>query len=138
MLQYKLISENVNSLVFEALFTEDFFYEYICKCVISVNKNDNSWIISQWYANKNYQHKGYGRLTMKYLVQELYNKYKPNNIIYIWNNVNEYVYNWIVNNFDAKLSDEAIRILKVTDEDVKEGHQYYLNKDKFLKYFEVR
>lgn len=137
MLQYKLISENVNSLVFEALFTEDFFYEYICKCVISVNKSDNSWTISQWYANKNYQHKGYGRVTMKYLVQELYNKYKPNNIIYIWNNVNEYVYNWIVNNFDAKLSDEAIRILKVTDEDVKEGHQYYLNKDKFLKYFEV-
>lgn len=137
MLQYKLISENVNSLVFEALFTGDFFYEYICKCVISVNKSDNSWTISQWYANKNYQHKGYGRLTMKYLVQELYNKYKPNNIIYIWNNVNEYVYNWIVNNFDAKLSDEAIRILKVTDEDIKEGHQYYLNKNKFLKYFEV-
>lgn len=137
MLQYKLISENVNSLVFEALFTEDFFYEYICKCVISVNKSDNSWTISQWYANKNYQHKGYGRLTMKYLVQELYNKYKPKNIIYIWNNVNEYVYNWIVNNFDAKLSDEAIRILKVTDEDIKEGHQYYLNKNKFLKYFEV-
>lgn len=136
MLSYKLISENINSLVFEALFTEDFFYEYICKCVISVNKKDNTWTISQWYANKNYQHKGYGRLTMKYLVNELYKNYPPSTIIYIWNNVNEYVYKWIVNNFDAKLSDDAIKILKYSNEDVKEGHQYYLDKNKFLKYFE--
>ena len=136
MLSYKLISENINTLVFEALFTEDFFYEYICKCVISVNKQDNAWTISQWYANKNYQHKGYGRLTMKYLVNELSKKYPPSKIIYIWNNVNEYVYNWIFNNFDAKLSDDAIKILKYSNEDVKEGHQYYLDKNKFLKYFE--
>lgn len=136
MLSYKLISENINSLVFEALFTEDFFYEYICKCVISVNKQDNTWAISQWYANKNYQHKGYGRLTMKYLVNELSKKYPPSKIIYIWNNVNEYVYKWIFNNFDAKLSDDAIKILKYSNEDVKEGHQYYLDKNKFLKYFE--
>lgn len=138
MLQYNLISENINALVFEALLTEEFVNEYICKCTISINKKDNSWTISQWYANKNYQHQGYGRLTMKYLVNELYKKYnKPSKLIYIWNNVNEYVYSWINKNFDAKLSNEAIKILKYSDVDIKEGHEYYLNVDKFLKYFNI-
>lgn len=138
MFSFKLISENMVTSVYEAILIEDFVNEYICKCTISVNKTNNSWTISQWYANKNYQHQGYGRLTMRFLITELYKlSGKPNKIIYIWNNVNEYVYDWINKNFDAKLSEDAIKILKVTDEDVKEGHEYYLNVDKFLKYFEV-
>ena len=138
MLSYNLISESITTLVYEALLTEEFVNEYICKCTISVNKVNKTWTISQWYANKNYQHQGYGRLTMKYLVNELYKIYsKPLEVIYVWNSVNEYVHKWIETYFDAKLSDNAIKLLKITDEDIKEGHEYFLNVDKFLNYFEV-
>ena len=137
MLSCRRINSSNLSFVYEALFTEDFLNEYICKCTISVDTN-GKWIISQWYANKNYQHQGYGRMTMKYLVNELKNVFGlPKQLVYIWNNVNTYVYDWIYKNFDAKLSDNAIKILKYCDEDVKEGHEYYLNIDKFLKYFNV-
>ena len=137
MLTYKLINNSKLTFVYESLLTEEFLNEYICKCTISVDTN-NKWTISQWYANKNYQHQGYGRLTMKYLVIELFKKYGlPNQLVYIWNNANTYVYDWIHKNFDAKLSDNAIKILKYSDEDIKEGHEYYLDITKFLKYFEV-
>jgi len=138
MLSYNLILNHGNNLVYEALMTEEFVNEYICKCTISVNKNDNSWNISQWYANKNYQHQGYGRATMKYLVNALYNLYGvPNKLVYIWNNANEYVYDWIHLNFDAKISDSTLLVLKYSDEDIKEGHEYFLNIDKFFKYFGI-
>ena len=137
MLTYKLINNSKLTFVYESLLTEEFLNEYICKCTISVDTN-NKWTISQWYANKNYQHQGYGRLTMKYLVTELFKKYGlPNQLVYIWNNANTYVYDWIYKNFDARLSDSAIKILKYSDEDIKEGHEYYLDITKFLKYFEV-
>lgn len=138
MLSYKILTNNTTNLIYEALLTEPFVNEYICKCTISVNTSDNSWTISQWYANKNYQHQGYGRLVMKYIINELYNKHStPSKIIYIWNHANQYVYDWIYNNFDAKLSDNAIKVLKYSTEDVKEGHEYYLNVNKFLKYFNL-
>ena len=138
MLEYKLLNTSTTSFLYEALLTEEFLNEYICKCTISVDKN-NKWTISQWYANRNYQHQGYGRMTMKYLVDELLKLYgKPSKLMYIWNNANKYVYDWIHNNFDARLSDNAIKILKYSDEDVKEGHEYYLDVNKFLKYFEER
>ncbi len=137
MLTYKLINNSKLTFVYESLLTEEFLNEYICKCTISVDTN-NKWTISQWYANKNYQHQGYGRLTMKYLVTELFKKYGlPTQLVYIWNNANTYVYDWIHNNFNAKLSDQAIKVLKYSDEDIKEGHEYYLDINKFLKYFEV-
>ena len=91
MLTYSLIKDCKLNKVYEALLTDNFLNEYICKCTISVD-NNNKWTISQWYANKNYQHQGYGRLTMKYLVSELYSRYGPPNIlVYIWNNANTYV-----------------------------------------------
>lgn len=137
MLTYSLIKECKLNKVYEALLTEEFLNEYICKCTISVDVN-NKWTISQWYANKAYQHQGYGRTTMKYLITELFSRYgPPSKLLYIWNNANQYVYDWIHKNFDAKLSDNAIKVLKYTDEDIKEGHEYYLDINKFLNYFEV-
>ena len=138
MLTFNLIKNTGSILVYEALLTEDFVNEYLCKCTISVDLAKDSWTISQWYANKNYQHKGYGRMTMKALVQRLVARHGlPNEVIYIWNHANQYVYDWIYKNFDAKLSDEAIKVLKYSTEDVKEGHEYYLNPNKFFKYFGV-
>ena len=137
MFSTQMISENINSSVYETILIEDFLNEYICKCTISINKNTGAWTISQWYANKEYQHQGYGRMTMKELVNTLYKIQKPTSVNYIWNNVNQYVLDWLTKHFEARLSDEAIRILKYSNEDVKEGHQYILNKDLFLKYFDI-
>lgn len=60
-------------------------------------------------------------MTTKELVATLYKIQKPTSVNCIWNNVNQYVLNWLTKHFEVRLSDEAIKILKYSNEDVKKG-----------------
>lgn len=107
----------------------------VCKC--QINKENNTWTISSWYTDKNYLNKGIGAKTLKYLLQHLYDKFGcPENIEYIWNGANQYVYDWIEKNFDA-ISKCPLAVQKTQCEDDWNSHIYHLNVKKVLKYFTI-
>lgn len=105
-----------------------------CKVIVT----DNKWTISGWYVNKSYQNKGFGNHLLKETFQYIINnKYVPNTIDYIWNGTNQYVYNWIVDKFDA-YCDCPIAVRKNSFDDDWNSHIYHLNKNKLFEYFELK
>lgn len=105
----------------------------VCRCQISVE--DNEWTISGWYTDDKYKNNGCGKKTMQYLLKYLYNEFgHPDEIQYIWNGTNRYVYDWIKENFDAYCRCPVV-VQKYQAEDDWESHMYKLNIDKVLTYF---
>ena len=108
--------------------------ESVCRCVI--NRKNETWTISSWYTENNHQHNGYGKLTLKECLNRMANDYKlPESVKYIWNGVNEYVLDWLKENFDA-VCDCPMVVQKYASDDDWSSHIYTLNRDKFLSYFE--
>lgn len=107
----------------------------ICECRTSYS--NDTFTISSWFVEKNNQHKGYGRRTLNATLKAMLDKYGiPTSIKYIWNHQNDYVFNWLVKNFDAKCTC-PIAILKNETSDIPEAHIYELNKDKVFTYFDL-
>lgn len=108
----------------------------ICKCKMYTNEQ-NTWTISAWYTLKDYLHQGYGSITLKNTVQEMYNTFgQPEKIEYVWNGANNYVYDWLSKNFGA-ISKCPIAVQKYANDDDWDSHIYTLNLEKFLKYFDL-
>ena len=107
----------------------------ICKC--RVNYNKNTWSISSWFTDKNYQNRGLGSQALRATLQAINGVVsKPISIEYIWNGTNSYVGEWITKHFDAKCKCPLV-VLKETSSDNWESHIYELNVDKVLKYFNI-
>ena len=60
----------------------------------------------------------------------------PDTVEYIWNGANQYVFDWLEENFGA-LSKCPIAVQKYASDDDWKSHIYILNREKFLKYFGV-
>lgn len=106
--------------------------EEVCKCTVS--RDSNTWTISSWYTIKKYQHHGYGKLTLQECIKALAKKFiMPECVKYIWNGANQYVYDWLQENFDA-VCECPIAVQKYSVEDDWSSHVYTLNKDKFFAY----
>lgn len=105
----------------------------VCKCKICFG--NNSWSISEWFTASGYQNQGYGNKTMKHAVQTLLEKTgTPNEIRYIWNGANEYVYQWLTKHFSPTTL-MPIEVQKTSSDDDWSNHIYILDKNKFLQYF---
>ena len=109
--------------------------EQVCKCVIS--RDEDTWTISSWYTEKAHQHRGYGKLTLHECLRVLATHYSmPEYVKYIWNGANQYVFDWLKENFDA-VCECPIAVQKYTSEDDWSSHIYMLDKDKFFEYFKI-
>lgn len=109
--------------------------EEICKCQINVS--NSTWTISSWYTDKKHLNKGIGTKTLKHLLKYLYKVFgTPKCVEYIWNGANEYVYEWMENNFGA-ISKCPIAVQKTQSDDDWSSHIYCLNVEKVIKYFEL-
>lgn len=72
----------------------------VCECKINIK--DSCWEITSWFTDSQYKNMGIGKHTMKELIDYLYSLLgEPSDIQYIWNGSNQYVYDWIKNNFNA-------------------------------------
>ena len=103
-----------------------------------IDYDSDSLIITEWYINSEYRHRGLGRLlldkTLKIVIQNL--GYLPAKIEYIWNGKNEYVLDWLTKNFNAKDIGD-LNQKKYSPADTWENHRYTLNRENFVKYFNL-
>lgn len=108
---------------------------WLSKCMIGVE--EGIWQITGWYTEEHHKKMGYGKETMKYLLEYLFIKYgEPSGIEYVWNGTNRYVYNFIKDKFDAQCRC-PIAVQKYQAEDDWESHIYILNKSKVMDFFNV-
>lgn len=106
------------------------------RCVINI-KDEKTWEISSWYVDSDYQNMGIGRKLLGECLLDAKEKYGiPDNIDYIWNGTNHYVYDWLTKNFDPVVA-TPISVLKYQQEDDWLSHIYHLNTEKVLKYFKL-
>lgn len=111
--------------------------ESICKCRIQVDKKEQKWTISSWFTKSGYGNKGYGKKTMKAAMEYVFRLYGfPQKVEYIWNGANEYVLNWLEENFDA-VCNCPIAVQKTQADDDWDSHEYDLNVQKVMQYFGV-
>jgi len=109
----------------------------VCRCKINTILG-NTWSISAWYTELKYQHNGVGILTMGKLMKHLFAEFAaPSRIEYIWDGTNSYVYDWLVENFDA-VCKCPIAVQKTAGDDDWDSHIYYLNVSKVLTYFNLK
>lgn len=108
----------------------------VCKCIINVE--DGAFTISSWFTDVDYRHNGIGKITMRDLLTYLCQSFGvPGNVNYIWNGQNQYVYDFITENFDAICSC-PIAIQKTQSDDDWSSHIYGLNRDKVFGYFDIQ
>lgn len=109
--------------------------ENICKCQIGIEKG--VWTISAWFTKEEYKHQGIGKETMQYILRYMFETFgAPEEIDYIWNGTNQYVYDWIHNCFDAYCKC-PIAIQKTQSDDDWSSHVYVLNHQKIFQYFKI-
>ena len=109
----------------------------VCECKVCYNKKNNCWSISAWYTSTSYMRQGYGKRTLKHILECMYEEFgKPDKIEYIWNGANQYVMDWLSKNFDP-VSKLPIEVQKNSEVDDWDAHVYVLNRDKVLSYFEI-
>lgn len=111
--------------------------EQVSMCKINVNViNDKvRWEISEFFTEKKFMHQGFGKVTMRHLVQCLINKLgNPSSVEYIWNGANSYVLDWITEEFGA-VCQCPIAVQKTQSDDDWSSHIYTLDKDRVLNYF---
>ena len=103
---------------------------YYGECKISVT--GKIWTISSWHVKETHRHKGIGKSLLSDSVNSLLRAYgNPDEVRYIWNGQNKYVYSWL-ERFNAKCL-AGINIQKNNTDDW-ESHVYVLDKEKFLLY----
>ena len=109
----------------------------LCECKIDVDLGTKTWTISSWYTTDKHKHHGYGKLTLQECLKAISSVYgTPNTVEYIWNGANQYVFDWLEENFGA-LSKCPIAVQKYASDDDWESHIYILNREKFLRYFSI-
>lgn len=108
----------------------------IGRCTVSASQG--IWTISAWYVDEEYQNRGLGRKLLFNTCENLEKKVgEPMEIQYNWNGTNDYVFNWLSENF-SPLSMCPMSVLKYEDiypEDIPSGHLYKLKKEQFVKYW---
>lgn len=130
-----LVNVDENNLLYNVTLVKDGVK--VCECKMNSSRDKNLWTISSWYTNRNFMHQGYGKKTLQRTLEEMHSRLGlPTNVEYIWNGANEYVYDWLSNNFGA-LSKCPLAVQKYANDDDWESHIYKLNTEKFLKYFKV-
>lgn len=103
------------------------------ECTIDISRG--VWVITGWFTKEGFKHNGYGKKTMKYLLDYLVEIYgQPGGLEYVWNGQNDYVYEFIQKHFDAKCK-SPIAVQKYQAEDDWESHMYVLNADKVFEYY---
>lgn len=103
-----------------------------------INHKGKTWTISAWYTRDGYEHQGYGKKTMFFLLRQMKALYGiPEKVEYIWNGENAYVYEWLNDNFGA-VSKCPVAVQKYATDDDWMSHVYVLNRDKFLQYFNLK
>ncbi len=108
-----------------------------CECKICINPEKTIWSISSWHTNNRYMHQGYGSQTLKHTLQRMYDDlHEPEQIRYIWNGANQYVMDWLEQNF-TPVSLLPIATQKKDDIDDWDAHIYILDKQKVLTYFNI-
>lgn len=102
-----------------------------------INVNNKCWTITAWYVNKDFQHKGFGRKILRECMESIIQfDGHPKEISYIWNGENNYVYEWLSDNF-SPVSSCPIAVQKNAYDDDWTSHIYHLNVEKVLKYFDL-
>lgn len=103
---------------------------------ISVNK-DNSWMISEWFVNHDYQHQGLGTELFRESINYLSSNFPyPDKIEYVWNGANRYVYEWLQKNF-APVSQCSMVVQKYNSDDDWLSHIYELDVRSVYEYFGI-
>jgi len=104
---------------------------------INIDIKTDKWTITEWFTKTGYMNKGYGTKIFKIGLNNALKVYgKPQKIVYVWNNENEYVYKWL-KKFDAKCTC-PISVLKYSNEDIWESHLYELNVKKVLDFIQEK
>lgn len=104
----------------------------VCRC--NVSYKDNTWRITAWYTDNDFQHRGYGTKALKLALSSIFAQTGvPEVIEYVWNGENQYVFDWLVGHFDpvCKL---PLEVRKYSDADDWEAHVYTLNKAKVISF----
>ena len=102
---------------------------------VNVDTKKSCFSISYWHTKQGYQKHGYGVETLKKNLENLVSVFGiPENFEYIWNGANQYVLDWLINNFDAKPV-ESLAIAKYEAGESWEGHVYVLNREKVVRFF---
>lgn len=108
----------------------------IGRCTITVKKNQltiSEWYVSDWFSNR-----GIGRELLTFLIKySIGDVGDLKEVLYIWNGANEYVYDWLVRNFNAEVN-LSIQEQKNSYDDTKDGHFYKLDIDMFKDYFDIK
>lgn len=100
---------------------------------IVIDIDNQKWTITEWFTKKEYMNQGYGTKVFKSAFADLIKNYgKPERIVYVWNNENEYVMRWL-KKFDAKCTC-PLSVLKYANDDIWEAHLYDLNIDKLIEF----
>ena len=109
--------------------------DLVTTCIIHVS--EDSWTITSWFTEEKYKHHGYGTELLWILLHTLKHIYgKPQTVKYIWNGANQYVYDFLVEHFDAKCT-TPIAVQKYQTEDDWSSHIYVLDVNKFNEYFNL-
>lgn len=123
-----------NKIVSEAIDVQA--HNSIGHITISVNK-DNSWMISEWFVNHDYQHQGLGTELFRESINYLSSNFPyPDKIEYVWNGANQYVYDWLQKKF-SPVSQCPMTIQKFNADDDWLSHVYELDKKSLYDYFGV-
>ena len=136
-LQY--INHNENDIFTTISFVEEDtdHTDKLCECKIDVSPETKTWTISSWYTTDGHKHHGYGKLTLQECLDSISEVYGvPDRVEYIWNGANQYVFDWLEENFGA-ISKCPIAVQKYATDDDWESHIYILNREKFLDYFHL-
>lgn len=107
----------------------------VCNCKIyRKSDNTNTWVISAWFTEEGYNHQGIGTDILRHTLQNMEQVFGlPNQIEYIWNGQNQYVYDWLKKNFDA-VCDCPISVQKIQTDDDWSSHIYILNRNRVLNF----
>lgn len=104
---------------------------------ISYSLEERHISISSWFTESAFKGMGFGKILLSAAVKQIEEFMGGiSSVSYIWNGVNEYVHDWIVNRFNA-VCECPISVLKATDKDTWDCHEYVLDTTKFVQYIET-
>ena len=119
------------------------FIEYVAKagddviCHCEIHKKDdelNTWVIPAWFTEDGYKKRGIGTAVLASALRDMRGAFGiPDQIEYIWNGQNQYVYDWLVKNFDA-VCKCPIAVQKTQPGDDWDSHIYELDCNKVLRF----
>lgn len=106
----------------------------ISRIRISYSLEERHIAISSWFTELAFKGMGFGKILLSTAVKQIEEFMEGiSSVSYIWNGVNEYVHDWIVNRFNA-VCECPISVLKATDKDSWDCHEYVLDVNRFMNY----